>query len=95
MTTWTGGMLDDGGVAWNKYLETPNATYGAHAGGGDLLEPREGGLPANQGSGAGVPPVQGASCPRSQRGRDARRDSRDGCPTTASRDEVLAPAFRH
>ena len=31
MTTWTGGMLDDGGVAWNKYLETPNATYGAHA----------------------------------------------------------------
>ncbi len=32
MATWTGGMLDDGGVAWNKYLETPNATYGAHAG---------------------------------------------------------------
>jgi hypothetical protein len=32
MTTWTGGMLDDGGVAWNKYLETSNATYGAHAG---------------------------------------------------------------
>ena len=31
MSTWTGGMLDDGGVAWNKYLETPNATYGAHA----------------------------------------------------------------
>ncbi len=29
--TWTGGMLDDGGVVWNKYLETPNATYGAHA----------------------------------------------------------------
>ena len=32
MTTWTGGMLDNGGVAWNKYLETTNATYGAHAG---------------------------------------------------------------
>ena len=32
LTTWTGGMLDDGGVVWNKYLETPNATYGAHAG---------------------------------------------------------------
>ena len=31
MSTWTGGMLDEGGVAWNKYLETPNATYGAHA----------------------------------------------------------------
>src|ERR1039458_7389479 len=26
-------MLDNGGVAWNKYLETPNATYGAHADG--------------------------------------------------------------
>ncbi len=32
MATWTGGMLDNGGVVWNKYLETPNATYGAHAG---------------------------------------------------------------
>jgi len=32
LATWTGGMLDDGGVVWNKYLETPNATYGAHAG---------------------------------------------------------------
>lgn len=32
MSTWTGAMLDDGGVVWNKYLETPNATYGAHAG---------------------------------------------------------------
>jgi hypothetical protein len=30
--TWTGGLLDNGGVVWNKYLETPNATYGAHAG---------------------------------------------------------------
>lgn len=32
MNTWTGGLLDTGGVAWNKYLETTNATYGAHAG---------------------------------------------------------------
>ena len=32
MSAWTGGMLDNGGVVWNKYLETPNATYGAHAG---------------------------------------------------------------
>lgn len=32
LSTWTGGMLDNGGVVWNKYLETPNATYGAHAG---------------------------------------------------------------
>lgn len=32
MSTWTGGMLDNGGVVLDKYLETPNATYGAHAG---------------------------------------------------------------
>lgn len=31
MKTWTGGLLDHGGVAWNKYLETPNATYATHA----------------------------------------------------------------
>ena len=34
-------------------------------------------------SGAGVPPAAGASRPRIRRGRDARADSRDGCPTTA------------
>lgn len=33
MNTWTGGMLDNGGVAWNRYLETPNATLGMHAAG--------------------------------------------------------------
>lgn len=32
LSTWTGGMLDNGGVAWNRYLETPNATLGMHAG---------------------------------------------------------------
>jgi len=32
LSTWTGGMLDNGGVVWNKYLGTPDATYGAHAG---------------------------------------------------------------
>ncbi len=31
-STWTGGLLGNGGVAWGKYLETPNATYGAHTG---------------------------------------------------------------
>ncbi len=31
MSTWTGGMLDNGGVAWNRYLESPNATLGMHA----------------------------------------------------------------
>ena len=32
MATWTGGLLDHGGVAWNKYLDTPNASYVTHAG---------------------------------------------------------------
>src|SRR5437870_4860331 len=36
-----------------------------------------------RGSGAGVPPADGASRPRIRCGRDAREDSRDGCPTTA------------
>src|SRR5439155_8995741 len=40
-------------------------------------------LSMNRGSGAGVPPAAGASRPRIRRGRDAREDSRDGCPTTA------------
>lgn len=30
MGTWTGGILGNGGVVWNKYLENPNSTYGAH-----------------------------------------------------------------
>lgn len=30
MDTWTGGILETGGVAWTKYLDTPNATYGCH-----------------------------------------------------------------
>src|ERR1017187_9251987 len=32
MSTWTGGLLGNGGVVWNKYLRTANATYGAHTG---------------------------------------------------------------
>jgi hypothetical protein len=32
LSTWTGGLLGDGGVVWDKYLETTNATYGAHTG---------------------------------------------------------------
>jgi hypothetical protein len=31
MDTWTAGLLGNGGVVWNKYLETPNATFGTHA----------------------------------------------------------------
>jgi hypothetical protein len=30
MSTWTGGLLGNGGVIWNKYLETTNATFGTH-----------------------------------------------------------------
>jgi len=32
LSTWTGGLLDNGGVVLDKYLETANATYGAHFG---------------------------------------------------------------
>ncbi|HEX3625960.1 MAG TPA: hypothetical protein VH280_11105 [Verrucomicrobiae bacterium] len=32
MSTWTGGLLDNGGIIWNKYLDKTNATYGAHFG---------------------------------------------------------------
>lgn len=32
MSTWTGGLLDNGGVIWNKYLDKTNTTYGAHFG---------------------------------------------------------------
>jgi hypothetical protein len=32
MSTWTGALLDNGGVAWCRFLDTPEATYGAHTG---------------------------------------------------------------
>ncbi len=32
ISTWTGGLLDTGGVVWTRYLDTPLATYGAHTG---------------------------------------------------------------
>ncbi|HXC35137.1 MAG TPA: hypothetical protein VNV43_04640 [Candidatus Acidoferrales bacterium] len=32
LSTWTGGLLDNGGVVLDKYLEKPNSTYGAHFG---------------------------------------------------------------
>jgi hypothetical protein len=32
MSAWTGGMLDNGGVIWNKYLDKTGATYGGHFG---------------------------------------------------------------
>lgn len=32
MQIWTGAILDNGGVAWNRLLENKNMTYGSHAG---------------------------------------------------------------
>ena len=32
MDTWTGALLDNGGVAWCKFLETNSASLGQHAG---------------------------------------------------------------
>src|SRR5438132_12069381 len=46
---------------------------GANESGCSLREPSR--------SGAGVPPAAGASRPGIRRGRDARADNRDGCPT--------------
>jgi len=55
LSTWTGGMLDNGGVIWNKYLDNPNATYGAHFGAVTFWNSRlddglriTAGLPGNQ-----------------------------------------------
>ena len=31
MKTWDGAMLDNGGVAWNRFLENPGDTYGTHS----------------------------------------------------------------
>src|ERR1019366_9850739 len=31
MQTWNGAMLNNGGVAWNRFLNEPGDTYGAHA----------------------------------------------------------------
>lgn len=32
MSTWTGALLGQGGVAWCKLFDQPNASYGVHAG---------------------------------------------------------------
>jgi len=32
MSTWTGALLGDGGVAWCKLFDKPNASYGVHNG---------------------------------------------------------------
>jgi hypothetical protein len=32
MSTWTGGLLGNGGVAWGKLFDAPNASYCVHTG---------------------------------------------------------------
>src|SRR3984957_19802471 len=32
LATWTGGLLDNGGVVWSKYLDKTNTTYAGHFG---------------------------------------------------------------
>ncbi|MET6997783.1 alpha-L-rhamnosidase C-terminal domain-containing protein [Chitinophaga defluvii] len=33
LSTWKGGILDNGGMVWCKYLSKPHDTYGVHTGG--------------------------------------------------------------
>ena len=33
LETWKGGILDNGGMVWCKYLSSPDDTYGVHTGG--------------------------------------------------------------
>ena len=47
MNTWTGGMLNHGGVAWNKYLETHKRILRHACGFGHVLEARNQRLPAD------------------------------------------------
>lgn len=41
MDTWTGGLLDTGGVAWCRYL-SEDASYGAHVGAVTFFNPSQG-----------------------------------------------------
>jgi hypothetical protein len=42
METWKGGILDNGGMVWCKYLPQVNDTYGVHTGGATFWEPVSG-----------------------------------------------------
>lgn len=42
LTTWKGGILDNGGMVWCKYLSGENATYGVHTSGVTYWEPNLG-----------------------------------------------------
>jgi len=42
MDTWKGGIIDNGGMVWCKYLSGVNDTYGVHTGGVTFWEPLSG-----------------------------------------------------
>lgn len=42
LTVWKGGILDNGGMVWCKYLRNPNDTYGVHTGGVTFWNPQSG-----------------------------------------------------
>ncbi|GAB3512419.1 hypothetical protein GCM10027341_53160 [Spirosoma knui] len=42
MAQWKGGILDNGGVVWCKYLKQPNDSYGVHTGGVTFWNDRSG-----------------------------------------------------
>ncbi len=42
LTTWKGGILDNGGMVWCKYLASVNDTYGVHTGGVTFWNPDSG-----------------------------------------------------
>jgi hypothetical protein len=42
MDTWKGGIIDNGGMVWCKYLSRVNDTYGVHTGGITFWEPVSG-----------------------------------------------------
>ena len=42
LSVWKGGILDNGGVIWCKYLSKVNNTYGVHTGGVTFWNPDNG-----------------------------------------------------
>ncbi|RZM26196.1 MAG: hypothetical protein EOO88_17855, partial [Pedobacter sp.] len=42
MNLWKGGIIDNGGMVWCKYLSSANDTYGVHTGGVTFWEPSSG-----------------------------------------------------
>ncbi|WP_290799307.1 hypothetical protein [Flavihumibacter sp. UBA7668] len=53
LVTWKGGILDNGGVVWCKYLRSINDTYGVHTGGTKFWNDSTGNGLSIQGTGIG------------------------------------------